>query len=241
MADGHSFSSSSYSKSSGLNFRANCRMVLNLLRDKDASVIFSPEQPLTPVTDLAKGFSNLNTFNGETPKRCLDLSNLSFDEPGLQAFMSPVKTVPGEGDSPKSQSVQLEDFFTPEPANEANRKCLKGTVNTSLPRLLCSTPSFKKVSGRQKDSSNKENVVGLFKNPAKLSSALLLREAAVTPIPPTFETKDDLCTEDDSELQVLASPISAAPGVDEAKVGNFDGFSEFFAMEEEEEEAEVKA
>ncbi|XP_077328466.1 M-phase inducer phosphatase 3 isoform X2 [Lithobates pipiens] len=225
MADGHSFSSDGYSKSSGLNFRTNCRMVLNLLRDRDASVIYSPEQPLTPVTDLAVGFSNLSTFNGETPKRCLDLSNLSCDESGLQAFVSPVKTATGKGDSPKSQSIQLEDL-----------KCPKGTTNTSLPRLLCSTPSFKKVSGRQKDSSNKENVGGLFKNPGNPCSMLLLREAAVTPISPTFGTKDDLCTAEDSELHDLASPISSAPaGVDEDKMGNLDGFSEFFAMDEEEE------
>ncbi|XP_073476519.1 M-phase inducer phosphatase 3 isoform X3 [Aquarana catesbeiana] len=235
MADGHSFSSDGYSKSSGLNFRTNCRMVLNLLRDRDASVIYSPEQPLTPVTDLAVGFSNLSTFNGETPKRCLDLSNLSCDEPGLQAFVSPVKTATGKGDSPKSQSIQLEDFHTPEPENEP-KKCPKGTTNTSLPRLLCSTPSFKKVSGRQKDSSNKENEGGLFKNPGNPCSMLLLREAAVTPISPTFGTKDDLCTVEDSELRVLASPISSAPaGVDEDKMGNLDGFSEFFAMDEEEE------
>lgn len=52
--------------------------------------------------------------------------------------------------------------------------------------------------------------------------------------------QDDLCTVDDSELRVLASPISSAPaGVDEDKMGNLDGFSEFFAMDEEE-EPEVK-
>ncbi|XP_018424724.1 PREDICTED: M-phase inducer phosphatase 3 [Nanorana parkeri] len=222
MADGHSISDG-HLKSSGLNFRTNCRMVLNLLRDRDASIVFSPEQPLTPVTDLAVGFSNLSTFNGETPKRCLDLSNLSCDEPGLQAFVSPVKMATGKGDS--SQSIQLEDL-----------KCLKGTVNTSLPRLLCSTPSFKKFSGHQRDSSNKENEGGLFKNPGKPCSILLLREAAMTEISPSFGTKDDLCMEEDSELQVIASPIGATlAGVDEDKVGNLDGFSEFFAMDDEEE------
>ncbi|KAM5171277.1 M-phase inducer phosphatase 3 [Mantella aurantiaca] len=230
MADGHSFSSNSQSKPSSLNFRTNCRMVLNRLRDRDASVIFSPEQPLTPVTDLAVGFSNLSTFNGETPKRCLDLSNLSCDESGLQAFASPVKIATGKGESPKSQPMQLEDFLTPEPEREV-KKCYKVPVNTSLPRLLCSTPSFK-VSGRQRGSSNKENENRLYKNPGK--PMLLLQEAAGTPMSPAFATKDDPSTEEDSELQVLASPISAAlANVEEDKIGNLDGFSEFFAMDDE--------
>ncbi|XP_068133114.1 M-phase inducer phosphatase 3 isoform X2 [Hyperolius riggenbachi] len=211
------------SKSCGVNFRTNSRMLLNLLREKDASVVFSPEQPLTPVTDLAMGFSNLSTFNGETPKRCLDLSDLSGDEPCLQAFMSPVKMTSGKGDSPMPQCTQLD------------LNCHKRNSIKSLPKLLCSTPSFKKTSEQRRDCSNKENEAGLFKNPSTACSMLLLRGAADVQLSPSFGAKDDLCTEDDSDLQVLASPISAAPAGVEDKVENHDGFSEFFGMDEEEE------
>ncbi|XP_075065202.1 M-phase inducer phosphatase 3 [Mixophyes fleayi] len=237
MAENHSMSSDGPSKSSSsLNFRTNCRMVLNLLRDRDASVTFSPEQPLTPITDLAMGFSNLCTFNGETPKRCLDLSNLSGDDAGLQTFVSPVKTMAGKGDSPKPQCVQLDDFsFTPEP-EKITKTCHKENLNPVLPRLLCSTPSFKKCSGGYKNTSNKENESGQLKNPGAPCSMLLLQEATDIQLSPTFGVKDDLSTEEDSELHVLASPINTFPAcVDEDKMENLDGFSEFLAMNEVEE------
>uniref|UniRef100_A0A8C3TJX0 M-phase inducer phosphatase n=1 Tax=Chelydra serpentina TaxID=8475 RepID=A0A8C3TJX0_CHESE len=65
---------------SRLGFRASCRMVLNVLRDTEVSLPFTPELPRTPVTDLARGFRNLSTLAGDTPKCCLDLSDLSSGE-----------------------------------------------------------------------------------------------------------------------------------------------------------------
>uniref|UniRef100_A0A8C3TKC2 M-phase inducer phosphatase n=1 Tax=Chelydra serpentina TaxID=8475 RepID=A0A8C3TKC2_CHESE len=47
---------------SRLGFRASCRMVLNVLRDTEVSLPFTPELPRTPVTDLARGFRNLSTL-----------------------------------------------------------------------------------------------------------------------------------------------------------------------------------
>ncbi|XP_063783943.1 M-phase inducer phosphatase 3 [Pseudophryne corroboree] len=233
MAESHSKSSDGPSKSSSnLNFRTNCRMVLNLLRERDASVIFSPEQPLTPVTDLAMGFSNLCTFNGETPKRCLDLSNLSGDEGGLQAFVSPLT---GNGVSPKSECVQLDDFiFTPDPEKKT-KKCPKEKLNPVLPLLLCSTPSCKKYSGGPSKTSNKENENGQVRNAGTLCSMLLLQETADIQYSPTFGAKDDTSTVEDSEMHVLGSPITTVPGcIDKDKMGNLDGFSEFFTLDEEE-------
>ncbi|KAM3924126.1 M-phase inducer phosphatase 3 [Leptodactylus fuscus] len=234
MADNHSITSDGVKSSSGLNFRTNCRMILNLLRDKDASVVFSPEQPLTPISDLAMGFSNLSTFTGETPKRCLNLSDLSGDEVGLQNFVSPVK-MPKDKEATNSMCVQPEDFFTPEPEMKA-KKCHKKRINSVLPRLRCSTPSFKKYSGSHNNASNKENQSGTSKNPGKPCSMLPLRAAADVQLSPSFGGKDDFSTEDDPELHVLGSPINIVPTcVDEGKDGNFDGFSEFFAMDDEEE------
>ncbi|XP_075712858.1 M-phase inducer phosphatase 3 isoform X2 [Rhinoderma darwinii] len=234
MADNHSITTDGIKSSSGLHFRTSCRMILNLLRDKDASINFSPEQVVTPVTDLAMGFSNLSTFSDETPKRCLDLSDLSGDEPGLQHFVSPVKIPNDKGDSINSLCIQPGDFFTPEPEKKT-KDCPKKKVNSVLPRLLCSTPSFKKSFGNHIHTCNKENESGTCKNPGKPCSMLLLRGAADAPLSPTFGGMVDLSTQDDNELQVLGSPINtAATCVDEDK-GHHDGFSEFFAMDDEEE------
>ncbi|KAM4747752.1 M-phase inducer phosphatase 3 [Rhinophrynus dorsalis] len=236
MAESHSTSSDGPQKpNSGLNIRTNYRMILNLLREKDSSVVFSPEQPLTPISDLAVGFSNLSTFSGETPKRCLDLSNLS-DETGLQPVESPDRMTTGKVDSPKLQCIQLDGQFTPEPVKKPKKS--RGNLHSVLPRLLCSTPSFKKTDSGKDSVCNKENDPEHFKNPRnKPAISLLLKEVADTPISPTFGDKVDLSIDDDCEENVLCSPISAAhAGVDEIHGinQNLDGFAEFFSVDEEE-------
>ncbi|XP_053575231.1 M-phase inducer phosphatase 1-B-like [Bombina bombina] len=118
MADNYCQSPDGQPKAaSGLRFRTSCRMLINLLREKDSSLAFSPEQPLTPITDLAVGFSNLSTFSGDTPKRCLDLSDVSCDEVVLQALESPDRLATGTDkvNSPSSQCIQFDGLFTPEP------------------------------------------------------------------------------------------------------------------------------
>ncbi|XP_018106286.1 M-phase inducer phosphatase 1-B isoform X2 [Xenopus laevis] len=190
MAESHIMSSEAPPKTNtGLNFRTNCRMVLNLLREKDCSVTFSPEQPLTPVTDLAVGFSNLSTFSGETPKRCLDLSNLG-DETAPLPTESPDRISSGKVESPKAQFVQFDGLFTPDLGWKA-KKCPRGNMNSVLPRLLCSTPSFKKTSGGQRSVSNKENEGELFKSPNCKPVALLLPQEVVdSQFSPTPENKN---------------------------------------------------
>uniref|UniRef100_A0A8C5MSH8 M-phase inducer phosphatase n=1 Tax=Leptobrachium leishanense TaxID=445787 RepID=A0A8C5MSH8_9ANUR len=226
---------------SGLAYRTNCRMILNVLQ-KDSSLGFSPEQPLTPISDLAVGFSNLSTFTGETPKRCLNLSNLSSDEVSLQALESPEKLT-GKEDSPKSQCIRLLDnLFTPEPERKP-RKCPRERLHPKLPRLLCSTPSFKKSSAGVRDDCNKENECESFKDTGNTDSLPLLRVEPGTPLSPTFGVKGDISSEDDGDLQVLGSPISNVPrGVDEVpdgKTQNLDGFSEFFCVDEDDMEVSM--
>ncbi|MEE6479955.1 hypothetical protein FKM82_012419 [Ascaphus truei] len=237
MAESHSPSPDGNLKSSsGLNFRSSCRMILNLLREKDASVVFSPEQPLTPVSDLAVGFSNLSTFTGETPKRCLDLSNLSCDEAGLQALESPDRVETGKVESPRSQCVQFDGSFTPEPEKKP-KKCPRGNLNSVLPRLLCSTPSFKKTSGGRSNVCNKENEGRLFKYPGKHAPSVLLQGPSDITLSPTFGAKVDLSMEEDCEINALGSPICAAPTcvdeMHETNVGNLDGFTEFFPVDQD--------
>ncbi|XP_072002395.1 M-phase inducer phosphatase 3 isoform X2 [Engystomops pustulosus] len=240
MADNHSITLDGKSSSS-LHFRSSCRMILNLLKDKDASVVFSPEQPLTPVTDLAMGFSNLSTFSGETPKRCLNLSDLSGDEGALQNFVSPVKTPKDKEDSTNSMCIQPVDFLTPEPELKT-KKSHKKKLNSVLPRLRCSTPSFKKSCGSYGNRNNKENESGAFKNPGKPCSMLSLRGAADVQLSPTFGSKEDFPTADDHEIPVLGSPINILPSrVDEDKNPHLDGFTEFFVMDEEEENTSTVA
>ncbi|KAM4675621.1 M-phase inducer phosphatase 3 [Discoglossus pictus] len=238
MAEGYCQSPDGPPKNpSGRNFRANCRMILNLLREKDSSVVFSPDQPLTPISDLAVGFSNLSTFNGETPKRCLDLSNLSCDEVVLQALESPEKIATGKENSPKPQCIQFDGLFTPEPIKKP-KKCNRGKLNSVLPRLLCSTPSSKKTSGENNNGSNKENDDLLFRIPGKCGPLLLPPGAPLIQLSPTFGDNGDCSIEEDCEIGEPKAFISAAPtcvdDVNGMKGLNPDGFAEMFSGDEEE-------
>uniref|UniRef100_A0A8C6CR62 M-phase inducer phosphatase n=1 Tax=Moschus moschiferus TaxID=68415 RepID=A0A8C6CR62_MOSMO len=69
------------SLASGPSFRSNQRKILNLLLERDASFSISSDLPRTPVEKKLFGDSaNLSILSGGTPKRCLDLSNLSSGE-----------------------------------------------------------------------------------------------------------------------------------------------------------------
>ncbi|KAG8439354.1 hypothetical protein GDO86_005537 [Hymenochirus boettgeri] len=221
---------------SGLTFRTNCRMILNLLREKDSSIIYSPEQPLTPVSDLAVGFSNLSTFSSETPKRCLDLSSLS-DETGLHLMDSPDQKATGKVDSSKTQFVQFDGLFTPDPGWK-KKKCQRGNFNSVLPRLLCSTPSSKKIFEGRRNMCNKENEGGLFKDPNCKPDQILLSQELAEQFSPTPESKADVSLDEDGDMNILGSPISAVPnpmdGVHVVNLQNPDGFTDFFTVDEEE-------
>ncbi|XP_053320379.1 M-phase inducer phosphatase 3 isoform X1 [Spea bombifrons] len=116
------------------------------------------------------------------------------------------------------------------------RKYPRGNLNIALPRLLCSTPSFKKSSGGHRDGCNKENECEPFKNPGSARS--IERKPPNTQLSPTFGAKSDVSLEEDCEIDVLGSPISAVPTcvgeVPENKAQNLDGFSEFFCVDEDE-------
>uniref|UniRef100_A0A2R9CBN4 M-phase inducer phosphatase n=1 Tax=Pan paniscus TaxID=9597 RepID=A0A2R9CBN4_PANPA len=76
------FSSTREEGSSGLgpSFRSNQRKMLNLLLERDTSFTVCPDVPRTPVGKFLGDSANLNILSGGTPKRCLDLSNLSSGE-----------------------------------------------------------------------------------------------------------------------------------------------------------------
>ncbi|KAI2539044.1 cell division cycle 25C [Homo sapiens] len=68
------------SSGSGPSFRSNQRKMLNLLLERDTSFTVCPDVPRTPVGKFLGDSANLSILSGGTPKRCLDLSNLSSGE-----------------------------------------------------------------------------------------------------------------------------------------------------------------
>uniref|UniRef100_A0A2K5Z6M2 M-phase inducer phosphatase n=1 Tax=Mandrillus leucophaeus TaxID=9568 RepID=A0A2K5Z6M2_MANLE len=68
------------SSGSGPSFRSNQRKMLNLLLERDTSFTVCPDVPSTPVGKFIGDSTNLSVLSGGTPKRCLDLSNLSSGE-----------------------------------------------------------------------------------------------------------------------------------------------------------------
>uniref|UniRef100_A0A8C3VI41 M-phase inducer phosphatase n=1 Tax=Catagonus wagneri TaxID=51154 RepID=A0A8C3VI41_9CETA len=72
---------------SGPSFRSNRRKILNLLLERETSFSMSSDLPGTPLEKKLFGDSaNLSILSGGTPKRCLDLSNLSSGEMSATQF-----------------------------------------------------------------------------------------------------------------------------------------------------------
>ncbi|XP_048459954.1 M-phase inducer phosphatase 1-B-like isoform X1 [Rhincodon typus] len=106
------------------SFRLGSRKLLSVIQE--TSMSFSPAPTTSP--DCIVNMSNLSSCDGETPKRCLNMSNLSN---GSEASTSPEYV--GRGlclDSPGLTDVQLE-FKQP-----------TGRTQPLLPKVLCSSPMF---------------------------------------------------------------------------------------------------
>ncbi|CAM4586505.1 unnamed protein product [Lepidochelys olivacea] len=208
---------------SRLGFRARCRMVLNSLRATEVSLPFTPEPPRTPVTDLARGFRNLSTVAGDTPKCCLDLSDLSSGEetPTFNFTHSPDMAAVGRVDS-----------SGPPHGLEAPRR----NVISFLPQVLCSTPSSPGSmhrEGNETDSSlNKENEGVCFKCPGwQMPRSLLFRKRATAQL--------DAGGLEECEVKDLGSPIAAVALHPRRMAENLDSFEELFPSEQEDLEKPV--
>lgn len=213
-----------------VNFRHNCRMILKLLQERDKSVAFSPEPPLTPVTRLAFGFSNLSTGEGDTPKRCLDLSNLSTDEGGFLRVV----------DSPVAPAGQLESPSARDPLCDA-LKSDPGSRSRVLPQLFASTPRTKEPGKGNKETGNKENE-GKWLKPTTWRAPRCLQLHRVVESPPLATALPvEVLGGEDCEVGELASPIAQAPHdleLRHTQMGlNPDGFTEFFAEDEQMEDS----
>ncbi|XP_068836953.1 M-phase inducer phosphatase 3 isoform X2 [Capricornis sumatraensis] len=141
------------SLASGPSFRSNQRKILNLLLERDASFSISSDLPTTPVEKKLFGDSaNLSILSGGTPKRRLDLSNLSSGEMSatqLTAFADLDET--GHLESTGPEQVQL-----------AGMNYRQHLIKCSPAQLFCSTPNALDHGRRKKDticgsSANKEN------------------------------------------------------------------------------------
>ncbi|XP_067587969.1 M-phase inducer phosphatase 3 isoform X2 [Pseudorca crassidens] len=141
------------SPDSGPSFRSNQRKILNLLLERDTSFSISSDIPRTPVEKKLFGDSaNLSILSGETPKRCLNLSNLSSGEMSATQFTtSSDLDETGHLDSTGPEEIQL-------PGMNYHQHLVK----CSPAQLLCSTPNALDHGHRKKDaicssSTNKEN------------------------------------------------------------------------------------
>uniref|UniRef100_A0A2K6F542 M-phase inducer phosphatase n=1 Tax=Propithecus coquereli TaxID=379532 RepID=A0A2K6F542_PROCO len=140
------------SSGSGPSFRSNQRKMLNLLLERETSFTVCPDLPRTPVDKLPGDSANLSVLSGGTPKRCLDLSNLSSGEmSATQLTTSADLDETGHLDSSGSQEIQLAEMNQ----HQHLMKC-------SPAQLLCSTPNGLDHGHRKKDamrrsSANKEN------------------------------------------------------------------------------------
>ncbi|XP_055410820.1 M-phase inducer phosphatase 3 isoform X2 [Bubalus kerabau] len=141
------------SLASGPSFRSNQRKILNLLLERDASFSISSELPTTPVEKKLFGDSaNLSILSGGTPKRCLDLSNLSSGEmSATQLTASADLDETGHLESTGPEQVRL-----------AGMNYRQHLIKCSPAQLFCSTPNALEHGRRKKDaicgsSANKEN------------------------------------------------------------------------------------
>ncbi|XP_006070914.1 M-phase inducer phosphatase 3 isoform X3 [Bubalus bubalis] len=146
------------SLASGPSFRSNQRKILNLLLERDASFSISSELPTTPVEKKLFGDSaNLSILSGGTPKRCLDLSNLSSGEMSATQL-----TASADLDETGREKGGHLESTGPEQVRLAGMNYRQHLIKCSPAQLFCSTPNALEHGRRKKDaicgsSANKEN------------------------------------------------------------------------------------
>ncbi|XP_063148123.1 M-phase inducer phosphatase 3 isoform X2 [Candoia aspera] len=169
-------------------------MALNMIQDVKISLPFAPEPPLTPVLTFTWDFQNLSTLAGDTPRRCLDLSNLSSGEEEIAFTFS---QSPGALETDKNSVIEFQDQL------DSRRQC----VQLLQPEVLCSTPGtpgyLQQVSGEiSSPSVNKGNKAeDLMECEMKdLSSPI-----ATSGIPEALDSFSELCS---SEKEETEKPLS---------------------------------
>ncbi|XP_069755302.1 M-phase inducer phosphatase 1-B-like isoform X2 [Narcine bancroftii] len=118
------------------SYRLNSRKLLSVIQDSNSSMSFSPE----PLQNHSLNVSNLSFCDGETPKRCLDLSNLSN---GGEASTSPENVCRGLClDSPDLPEAQRggSTCFVGRPRPLLGNDFMYTEKESFRPEILCSSP-----------------------------------------------------------------------------------------------------
>ncbi|KAH0629954.1 hypothetical protein JD844_012450 [Phrynosoma platyrhinos] len=160
---------------------------------------FTPQLPLTPVLNVTLDFENLSTLAGDTPRRCLDLSNLSNGEEDIAFnFSQSSRTL----ETDQKGSTELQDQL---------RGSRKQCVPLLQSQVLCSTPGTphgircvtREISS---PSLNKENEDRLFKYPGwHMPRSLLFRKR----LPDSqLACHNAMLDAGDLEMRDLGSPIA---------------------------------
>ncbi|XP_005355973.1 M-phase inducer phosphatase 3 isoform X1 [Microtus ochrogaster] len=203
------------------SFRSSQRKMLHLLLERNASFTARSDFPGSP-GDKLLDLPNLSILSGGTPKRCLDLSNLSNGElSASQLTASADFDETGSLDSSGPQDAQLT-------AKNHHQDLMKG-----IPvQLLCSTPNALDHGHRKTDamrdlSANKENINTNLKTleweaPRTPRFQNLPGEPLASPLP-VLENRIMV----ENEMRYLGSPITTVPKLSQnLKLEDQEGISE---------------
>ncbi|XP_058852836.1 M-phase inducer phosphatase 1-B-like isoform X2 [Acipenser ruthenus] len=122
---------------SSLSFRSGCRMLLNLVRERD-SFVSSPEKMLSPITDLANNFSNLSAFAGGHQKVTPEADSVRSKKPHIKRFKCILPNLlcssPKRNDN--SRGMQLGVMDSPMFNNKENVPSWFKKLNRAAPHAL---------------------------------------------------------------------------------------------------------
>ncbi|XP_012875766.1 PREDICTED: M-phase inducer phosphatase 3 [Dipodomys ordii] len=160
MSTEHSSTREEESSGQESRFKSKQRKMLHLLLERDTSFTICSDLPRS--ADSA----NLSILSGGTPKRCLDLSNLSGEMSATQL------TTSSDLDETGREKEGLLHSSGPLEVQLAGMNHHQDLMKGNIAQLLCSTPNALDHDLRKKDlicslSTNKENNNGILENEMK--------------------------------------------------------------------------
>ncbi|XP_036280900.1 M-phase inducer phosphatase 3 isoform X1 [Pipistrellus kuhlii] len=195
----------------GPSFRSHQRKILNLLLERDTSFTIYPDLPGTPVDKLFGDSGNQSVLSGGTPKRCLDLSNLSSGEMSATQL-----TASADLDGTGREKEGPLDSSGPQEIQLAWRNHHKHLIKCSPGQPLCSTPKALDHGNQKTDaicssSTNKENENKALK-PLECGSPknLKFQKKSGGPYMSPLSSLDNGNLVE-SEMKYLGSPIAIVP------------------------------
>ncbi|XP_060096099.1 M-phase inducer phosphatase 3 isoform X2 [Heteronotia binoei] len=178
-------------------FQSGCQFLLNLLRDTEIALPFNAESPLTPDSSLTQGFRNVSGLAGDTPRRCLELSNLSNGGE---------ETAFNFSQSPRTLEAAQKDSAEPQDNLDSWRQC----ANLLETEVLCSTPGTPGCIHRinweiNSPPMNKENERGSLEEYEMKDLGSPITVVAAQRMPEALNGFPELCPE---ELEEIEKPLA---------------------------------